>query len=34
VLETFVTNGAADEVDIVVQNVSLSEVSTLRSRRP
>ena len=28
VLEMFVTNGAADEVDVVVQNVSLSELST------
>jgi hypothetical protein len=28
VLEMFVTNSAADEVDVVVQNVSLSELST------
>ena len=28
VLETFVTNPVADEVDVVVQNVSLSEVTT------
>ena len=28
VLETFVTNPVADEVDIVVQNVSLSELTT------
>lgn len=28
VVETFLTNGAADEVDIVVQNVSLSELAT------
>ena len=28
VLEMFVTNGTADEVDVVVQNVSLSELST------
>jgi type IV secretion system protein VirB5 len=28
VLETFVTNASADEVDIVVQNVSLSELAT------
>jgi len=28
VLETFVTNGAGDEVDVVVQNVSLSELAT------
>ena len=28
VLETFVTNGAADEVDVVVHNVSLSELAT------
>lgn len=27
VLETFVTNPAADEVDVIVQNVSLSELS-------
>ncbi len=28
VLETFVTNPAADEIDVVVQNVSLSELTT------
>lgn len=28
VVETFLTNGAADEVDVVVQNVSLSELAT------
>lgn len=28
VLETFVTNLAADEVDVIVQNVSLSELTT------
>lgn len=28
VLETFVTNPAADEVDVIVQNVSLSELTT------
>jgi type IV secretion system protein VirB5 len=28
VIETFVTNPSADEVDVVVQNVSLSELST------
>ena len=28
VIETFVTNPAADEVDVVVQNVSLSELTT------
>lgn len=28
VIETFLTNAAADEVDIVVQNVSLSELNT------
>ena len=27
-IETFVTNGSADEADIVVQNVSLSELTT------
>ena len=29
VLETFVTNPVADEVDVVVQNVSLSELTTV-----
>ena len=29
VLETFVTNPVADEVDVVVQNVSLSELTTI-----
>ncbi|MEQ1574289.1 MAG: VirB8/TrbF family protein [Vicinamibacterales bacterium] len=28
VIETFVTNASADEVDVVVQNVSLSELNT------
>jgi type IV secretory pathway TrbF-like protein len=28
VIETFVTNPSADEIDVVVQNVSLSELST------
>src|SRR3954447_23523844 len=27
-LETFLTNGTADEIDVVVQNVSLSELTT------
>ncbi len=33
VIETFVTNPSADEVDVVVQNVSLSELTTRRSGR-
>jgi hypothetical protein len=28
VIETFVTNPSADEIDVIVQNVSLSELST------
>jgi type IV secretion system protein VirB5 len=31
-LQTFLTNPSADEIDIVVQNVSLSEISTLPFR--